>query len=438
MASFSTLCFFEVGACFGEGYVPIFRIGAANKTGLEIGTALGNAIKQKFPNIEKRIDGYLASFTDQDEFNRKFLNRIEAIRQNINMRYADEVNAVAATFDLSRRDRLGDGHLSRNEFWLYQLIPDVGRKTNCSGFGVFGSHAASGKPIVGRNMDWNTTGDLRSITAITVYKHEKTVMVNIGYAGYVAVITGFNDKGLFLAHLDSPKRHRYPNQLDDRHSAVFDMRQTLEQNGDITSARKTLMNKYPFSHNVLIADPKEVAVLEQPEGESGRLRSDRSPLRNELAWDRPGRIAVVNCFALYGYSNTISSHDYRRWYRFRNMANRIGNNHPAHPSDIVKMMTDRKGMIFHAATAQSMVFTPHDKRLFLYTVPVSGIHDEKPVLEEIKNLLPKSASEQSSGKRLLPSLFLLMLIGVFMYYKWEVRFKEKLTGNKSTNEPNGF
>ena len=199
---------------YAAGSIPVFHIDAEGKTGVEIGAALGKAVKEKFPEIDKKYDSYLASFVSQEVFNSWVQKRVNVVKPNIDKAYQDEVNTIISTWNFASQDKLGDGYLSLNEFWVIQLIPDVGRITNCSGFGVFGNFSALKAPIVGRNMDWRTTEALRSIQAITVYEYENRNVVNIGFAGYVGTISGFNSDGLFVAHLDSPLGNRYPKPPD--------------------------------------------------------------------------------------------------------------------------------------------------------------------------------------------------------------------------------
>ena len=185
-----------------DGGIPIFRVDTADKSGREIGQELGTAFKQHFPDIEKRYDAYLSTFITQPLFNKWLQQRVQAVKPQIKQAYREEVEGIASRWQITTQDQLGDGLLSLNEYWFLLLIPDVGRQTNCSGFGVWGKASKSGQSVVGRNMDWHTNSDLRSLQAITVYHNKQGGMVNIGFAGYVGIISGFNQDGLYLAHLD--------------------------------------------------------------------------------------------------------------------------------------------------------------------------------------------------------------------------------------------
>lgn len=417
---FSVCFILSVSVCSEAAEPVIFHIDAKGKTGWEIGLALGHSIKAEFPDIERKIDSYLAFYTNQYDFNQIFLKRLRIIKSNINLEHKEEVDAAGSCFATSKADRLGDGQLSLNEFWFFQLITDVGRRTNCSGFGVFGLFTVSGQPIVGRNMDWPVNRDLRSIQAITVYEYEKNMLVNIGFAGYLGVITGFNSSGLFAAYLSSPMRLAYPDPPEGRYSTAFDIRKALESGSRIPEVLKMMCHLYPFSYNLLLADKADVRVLEQPEGSYGKLRTASSQLRRNLIWGRSNQIAVVNCFALYGHSNTIGSADFARWYRFRELARFNSTDKQADVPDVMKIMTETPHQIFNKTTLQSMVFTPGDCKLYLYTAPVSGIHEKHPVMKEVR-MLPKF---KKTAYKVQPANMLIMLIAVllgvtlFCFYQW--------------------
>jgi len=422
----SSLILFLIISFEASATLPVFHVDAKKQTGMGIGTTLGKAFKKQFPEIEKKYDTYLASFVDQKQFNEWVQERVNVIKPNIDPAYRDEVNAIASTWTISSRDQLGDGFLSENEFWLIQLIPDVGRYTNCSGFGVWGHFSALNSPIVGRNMDWYTNEGLRSLQAITVYQYENRTVVNIGFAGYIGMVSGFNNEGLFVAHLDSPIGMRYPEPPIGDDAIVFDLRKVLETKNRISAAARELsQQQYGFSHNILMADTFDVQVLEQPQGQQAYLRSDTSPLRIEMSWGKVNQIAVVNCFTLRSSpANCISTIDSYRWHRFKKLA-QFNRDNQAQVKDVINIMFDTANLhqeIFNQKTVQSMVFTPKDKRLYLYTVPISGIHSTHPVMHEIIDLLPTAQASKSwlnpiNGLLVIASLVLVGVVIVGERYK---------------------
>ena len=354
--------------------VPIIYVDARDRSGTEIGAAVGNSIKAKFPAIALKMDAYLTEFigniayqtgdSSQDLFDYYAVPRINAVKNNVEERYKAEVNAIGSSLGLSGTDVLGDGVLSSNELWAIQLLPDIARETNCSGFGVFGDYSISGSSIVGRNLDWHTTLDFQSIQAITVYLYEDRALVNIGFAGFAGVLTGYNSNGLFGAILDSPLGGEYPDWPYDKRSYVFDLRYALEVFTSISQASNYLYDKpYTFSHNMLFADTTDVQVLEHPQGMNGQLRTDQSILQSDLSWGRSNQIAVVNFFALAGLpANERYYHNYDRWDRFYELAG-FNAGSKASSEEIGSIMIDTLGGIFNNGTVQSLVFSTAEKNI---------------------------------------------------------------------------
>jgi hypothetical protein len=410
----------------------VFHVDARGLTGMDIGTTLGKAVKKQFPEIEKKYDTYLASFVEQKKFNHWVSDRVNLIKPTLEPAYRDEVNGIASSWNLSSQDQLGDGLLSENEFWVIQLILDVGLRANGSGFGVWGNFSALNSPIVGRNLDWYTTEGLRSIQAITVYQYKKRTVVNIGFAGYVGVISGFNSDGLFVAVLDSPIGKHYPEPAIGDNAIVFDLRNVLEtQKQNSAAAGELSWQQYGFSHNILMADTQNVKVLEQPQGQPLHVRTDRSPLRTERSWEKVNQIAVVSCFALISSPpNCIRTVDIIRWHRFKTLA-QFSRTIRADVKDVMNIMFDTVNphqQIFNQNTVQSMVFTPTDNRLYLYTVPNSGIHNTPSVMHEIVDLLPTGEMSGSMPHPINGMLVVvsLVLIGIIIAGERYRRYKNRI------------
>ncbi|MDM8558540.1 C45 family autoproteolytic acyltransferase/hydolase [Candidatus Parabeggiatoa sp. HSG14] len=341
--------------------------------------------------------------------------RVNVIKPNIDPAYQNEVNAIASTWVISDQDQLGDGLLSLNEFWVIQLIPDIGGRFNSSGFGVWGNFSALNSPIVGRNMDWQTNEGLRSLQTITVYEYDNRNIVNIGFAGFIGVVSGFNSEGLFVAHLNSSLKKYYPKPPINNNAIVFDLRKILKSQTRISTAARELSKlQYSFSHNILMADPFDVQVLDQPQGQQAHLRVDISPLKIGISWGKVNQIAVVNCFVLRSSpANCIRTIDSFRWHRFKTLT-QFNRENQAQVKDVSKIMFDTANphqKIFNQKTIQSMVFTPKDKKLYLYTVPISGIHSTHPVMHEIINLLPTT---QLSKSWFHPINWLLAIAGILL------------------------
>ncbi len=77
-----------------------------------------------------------------------------------------------------------------------------------------------------------------------------------------------------------------------------------------------------------------------------------------------------------------------------------------------------------------MVFTPDDRKLYLYTVPTSGVHPRHPVIKEVKGLISAEIKGNPPDIGNLPVILLLVIgvpVGALIYYKWESGLKRKLS-----------
>ncbi|HQH96634.1 MAG TPA: C45 family autoproteolytic acyltransferase/hydrolase, partial [Spirochaetota bacterium] len=130
------------------------------------------------------------------------IQRALAIKPQIPAAYQEEINGLASVCT-GTEDKLLDGKLSLNEVYLLQTLPDVWISASCSSVAVFGTTSATGKTIIGRNLEWfggipfNYLSKLQAV--VTVKNTSGNDVCLIGYLGFLGCITGFNDQGLFGA-----------------------------------------------------------------------------------------------------------------------------------------------------------------------------------------------------------------------------------------------
>ncbi len=402
-------------AALSNDTLPIFHIDTTDKTRLQIGQALGDAVKQQFPNIEVRYDAYLHTLLNQTQFNQLLQQRIKPLRQQVAQHYQDEITGITSRWQLFGHDQLGDNRLSLNEYWAFLLLPDLGRpEIQGSAFGVWQRASATNSPIVGRNLDWPADANLKGLQAITLYTSPDSSIANIGFAGYIGTLSGFNQSGLFLAQIASPLSQPKSTSPGQIHSVTFALRQALETAHTNRQARQQLeQTYYPTGHNILMADRTDIQVLEKPQNTLGRIRNDNSQYRADKSWNKINQIAVVNCYALLSSPNNCThSNDNLRWQRLRQLAN-FDRAHPAEVSNIISIMlntTNHYQAIFNQHTLYSMVFTPEDGTLHLYHTPSSGQNSARPVMQAFRNLLP--AGKPSGSWQ--PLLIMLTALGAFV------------------------
>ena len=411
--------------------LPVFRIVTEDMRPTEVGAALGRQWKERFPDLEQRHDAHLAQRLNQQGFDRLLNERVAPLRaQGIDRAYLAELQGLASALNLIGRNRLGDGFLSMDELMLAQLLPDLGGDGQGCGFGVYGTHAGKAGPLVGRNLDGGRGGSgiTSTLGAITVYQHPEGMLVNIGVAGILGVTTGFNDRGLFLAHLAAsltPDRGASPVQ---GRAIGFALRRALEEHDDSAAAVRTLRRgRYGSSYSVLLADRRRIQVLEQPADGPARLREAGSRTRPTMDWGRTEQIAVVDCFALTTTpSNCQDLRDRYRWQRLRTLARFEPRGPRAEIPDLIGIMLDRTTPpyeIYGEETLQVMVFAPRTADLYLYARSEPGTGHDEPVMHRYADLVGDSATAGAGFNLLLAVVWILIafLLSATLWVRFRVR-----------------
>ena len=365
--------------------IPVIHIAAKNLSPLDIGLSIGQQSKQLFPDIEHRYDTYLATVFSQMRFDDLLRAQLPRLQNAINSTYKKELEGVASSWSLVHTNILGDGHLSWDEYWLLNVLPDIGIPVNGTGFGVLSEISTEQGAIIGHNLDLLSTPELRSLQAITVYNYGNKAVVNIGFAGVLSVLSGFNESGLYVACLNAAPETAYQNPftLHTRNTPPenviqpkgFVLRQILE-NATSTRQASRLVAKSSngLSQNTLIADKQDIQVVEYSPGEQVVIRHWDSPTRPNKQWDRALQIAVVDCLVTEKMpDNCQQSKEGYRWGRLRSLAvfNKFKK---AGTQDIARIMLDRKNQYYEILaenTLQSMIYLPGSGHLYLYAAPAA-------------------------------------------------------------------
>jgi len=364
------------------GKIPVIHIQAENLSPLDIGVEIGRQSKLLFPDIEYRYDRYLKASLSQMGFNDILRDRLGKLKGHIDNAYQKEMEGIASSWNLIHDNKLGDGYLSWDEYWLLNLLADIGLPANGTGFGVLNAVSREKSTIIGRNLDLKSTAELRSLQAITVYEYSKRAVVNIGFAGISSVLSGFNDSGLFLAHFNAASDLSYKNPYSARQDSGkvmqgygFAMRKALETMTSVDKAANALAkNSYAVSSNILIADKKDIQVLEYSPVGKAQIRNWKSETHPNKQWNSPSQIAVVDCHVLQRRSGGCErAKDTYRWDRLRTQAIFTKNN-KAGVQDIAAIMLDSHNQYYEilaSDTLQSMIYLPGTGHLYLYAAPVN-------------------------------------------------------------------
>lgn len=419
----STISFAALSS--NSGKIPVIHINAVDLAPFDIGLEIGRQTRVLFTDIGGRYDAHLAASISQIAFNDLLRNRLPGLIRNVDKTYRKELEGVANAWALSRDNQLGDGLLSWDEYWLLNLLPEIVSPANGTGFGVLSKVSDEDGPILGRNLDWFSTPQLRSLQTITVYQYADRGVINIGFAGVISVLTGFNDSGLFLAHFNVAPYTPYRNTgrvTDDVQANVFELRKALDSRNSVRQAASFLSkNVYGASNSTLMADRKNIQVLEFPVGGAAKVRRWDSPTRPDKRWERRHQIAVVDCHVLAGMPNDCRrAKDAYRWERLRSLAVFSGVDR-AGEWDLSKIMFDTANKFYEILglqTLQSMLYQPASGHLYLYAAPVNNTELATPSYQVYyADLFPPELRNRRSGFSMLwLAGFLLVILTLVLWF----------------------
>ena len=220
-----------------------------------IGAAYGQKILETLSTYPRLLDTYISSELGTDYAT--VINRVGSIKTQLNQDYLDEIDGLASKLCNATTNVRGDGKLSNDELYLFNLLADVARTTECSALAVFGSLSSTGSTMVARALD----AGCPDIQAVVTFKNGSKSICTIGYLGFMGVLSGFNENKIFAAILDAPTGSTY--SAFAKKSYPFDLRYALENyttNDAVASYMKS--PAYAFSHLIFLADPTSSEVLE--------------------------------------------------------------------------------------------------------------------------------------------------------------------------------
>jgi hypothetical protein len=362
----------------------------------EIGEFLGKEIKNNIPDYEKKADNYIKELVKASS-EKMYISYSKIILKNLQKEYMEELDGLALQMSGGEEDIAGDGKLSRNEIYLMNSIVDTDvRPSACSAFSVYGSSTIDGKCITGRNLDWVPTEDLQSISTVTIFKHGDKSICSIGFAGFMGILTGFNQSKVFAAILDSPAV--YTKSYDDVRSYPFDLRYSLENNKTIDTVADFMMDKghnYFRDHLIFLSDPNTSKVVENDLRSYGldrrrELRTEASELNQNSEWGMSDSIACVNSFMLNGNNEEGMKYkaNIERWSSFKRLEKEKKSSFTY--DDVKQIMSftnpangepgiQSDGSIYNKGTSQSIIFKPEYMKLEVAFAPKGKKLPEKPV-----------------------------------------------------------
>ena len=138
------------------------------------------------------------------------------------------------------------------ELWRIHALPD--RTYACSGLAAWGRATVGGRLVHTRNLDWNMrVGIQRYATVFVVHPRGKHAFVNIGWASFIGVLTGINDRELSIGQIGAETVDRSSRGLP----MVLLMRKALESASSVEEAARIIGDSpRTVGANYIVADAK--------------------------------------------------------------------------------------------------------------------------------------------------------------------------------------
>jgi len=185
---------------------------------------------------------------------------------------------------------LADGSgVALRELYRLHAIPD--RTYSCASFAAWGRVTARSRLIHLRNLDWNIeAGIQRYATVFVVRPQGKRAFVNVGWAGFIGVLTGVNDARISIGQIGA-------ETVDARFSGepmVLLMRRVMETAADLDEASSQILTaRRTVGVNYVIADAKVPrAVVLETTAHHARVFSADDVLEHTVPYARPTPDAV--------------------------------------------------------------------------------------------------------------------------------------------------
>jgi hypothetical protein len=158
------------------------------------------------------------------------------------------------------------GGAERDKLILGNTVFDLKKSVACSALLVEGERSATGKPLLGRNLDYPSLGYAHEYSLVTVCKPDGAAhaFASVGFPGLIGCLSGMNDAGLAVAVLEVFQVKAGCKRIDT--SGVpyaLCYRRILENCASIAEA-KALLESMPRTTitNLAVADREGVALFE--------------------------------------------------------------------------------------------------------------------------------------------------------------------------------
>ena len=371
--------YYAVGEAYGET-VKKLEVGYAEM----LEPFLYENIKSAFPNLN-------GDYSPVDE-------RLQNLLKGIPEEYRQEMEGFAKAMSDGRTGFEEDGKLSYEEAMIMHVVPDCLRGTNCNAFSAWGEKTETGDRIVSRTLEWNLGSENQMCTAhaVTHFKmpEGKNSYTTFAVLGMLDVLTAVNDDKVFVGILDVGSYYDYV--CEGKKCYTYELRYALENMSDARTVGEYMVSEsrnFTYSHNIIITDEKdsfvaedcvidETTVVEDDEDPAegiSVLRDKDTPLMDDLTWDSPDSLCVINSFMTEGNADqfTWSGGNYVRFSKYNTWVAEKDKLTVSDVKDIVNRETQDRDSQFQKLHSdmvfQNIIYDYHTDELNIAFTGVEGV-----------------------------------------------------------------
>jgi len=223
-------------------------------TGAEMGLQQGKAFNQE---ISELLEKWLMPALEVDGGLGQIFARAvtSSMSKNVSSDFLEEVAAVAKSSGVNESDVM----IANSAADIDQLKTDPRNIFGCSTLIISPKRSATGGMMIGRNLDYPDSNILRSKWKAVVFaKQGKLKIFSIHVPGLSGVLTGINEKGVFLAiKVSSGNSTKYGTPAGFIFRSILESATTAKQALDLYVKQKRTV-----ALNVTIADGVDAYELE--------------------------------------------------------------------------------------------------------------------------------------------------------------------------------
>jgi len=264
---------------YHEGFPIIFLDGSPYELGRQHGRLLKDSVRQAVAQIL----GYFRRYPKVPLLGPLAVNwwldrPWEHARPFLPPDYVEELRGLSEASGVSLRD-----------LWRLHAIPD--RTYSCSNLVAWGRATADGRLIHTRNLDWTIQVSIQDYATMFVVRPDnKQAFVNVGWAGFIGVLSGVNAQRLSIGQIGA-------ETVDVSYRGLpmaFLMRKVLEESSDTEDAAQ-IIREAPrtVGVNYVVADAKQPRgiVVETTHRHATVFEAD-DPKEHAVSYARPIADAV--------------------------------------------------------------------------------------------------------------------------------------------------